>query len=97
MTEQKINRKLAVAIGWKPKQIKTFGIAVLLHYNDYYWSRFDFVDWRVIGPIAQRYDCFPKGKDQYGQWFAGKYPYGIADTPQKAIALAVIAAHEAGC
>lgn len=97
MTDQKINRKLALAIGWKPKRIKSSGTAVLVRYSDYCWARFDFRHWHIIGPIAQRYDCFPFF--HIGKWltYASSIDLTVqADTPQKAIALAVIAAHEAG-
>ena len=56
---------------------------------NYLWNIFDYRNWDVIGPIAQKYDCFPK-EDMYGRWVAGVYPYAIFGTPQQAIALAVI-------
>lgn len=94
MTDQEINRKLAQAIGWKRKQMRSYGGAVFV--LNRCWCLFSHRHWHTIGPIAQRYDCFPRLDDRH--WYAktiranGSY----ADTPQQAIALAVIAAHEAG-
>ena len=57
---------------------------------------FDHRDWNVIGPIAERYGCYLCKLDSAGkrpEWaaYAGA-AYGFGDTPQKAIALAVIGA-----
>jgi hypothetical protein len=54
---------------------------------------FDYRDWNVIGPIAERYDCFPIHlRDVWNSRFMWRGTGVIADTPQKAIALAVIGA-----
>ena len=100
MTDLEISKALALAIGWTKRQCGLDGSGAFYTNisNDYTWHKnwkvFDYRDWNVIGPIAERYDCFPK-KDMYGQWVAGVYPYVIFSTPQKAIALAVIAALDA--
>ena len=95
MTDIEIDRALALAIGWKdePNKMRVsdlWGLQVWIGY----WSNFGHRDWRVIGPIAERYDCFPLRLSGRA-WEAisrGKYKLGFvkADTPQKAIALAVI-------
>jgi len=94
MTDIEIDRALALAIGWRKtcESTKTFWVV-----EDSGNRRvFSHKDWNVIGPIAARYDCFPL-RLRGGAWEAisrGKYKLGFvkADTPQKAIALAVIGA-----
>lgn len=60
----------------------------------YLWRTFDYRDWSVIGPIAARYDAFPQRvrMGELSDWTAAAYgsKWADADTPQKAIALAVI-------
>lgn len=103
MTHQLINRKLSKAIGWPKRQARIDGdgeVRLLVHIPGHYgplWRVFDYRDWRTIGPIAQRYDCFPRKNGSKWQAYVGHVCImQFADTPQKAIALAVIAAHEAG-
>ena len=103
MNDQTINRKLARAIQYAHQQMKFMsdGSMIVMH-TPGMWHKFSYMDWRVIGPIAQRYDCFPRRihpADQPLYKWSCAVPGAIfahADTPQKAIALAVIAAHEAG-
>ena len=103
MTDLEINKALALAIGWPISRTRVNCITreVYVHYEvfDEYllWMRFSFMDWRVIGPIAAKYDCFPmrsiNGRTWWSNnWFNEKETDQFAtDTPQKAIALAVIA------
>jgi len=94
MTDLEISKALALAIGWKKAQMRTKEKRLWLRTHGVFsgfWSPFDHRDWNVIGPIAERYNCFP-AKDMYRRWVAGVYPYTYADTPQKAIAMAVIGA-----
>jgi hypothetical protein len=89
MTDLELNKALAKAIGWREDQIRTYprtGNVYVDYGND--GKLFDHADWRVAGPIAERFDCFPCFYQ--GQREAGVPPYGSADTPQRAIALAVI-------
>jgi hypothetical protein len=94
MTDLEIDKALALAIGYKLFDVK-FDMWAVVVYNGS-WRVFSHRDWNVIGPIAERYDCFPlrlRGR----AWEAisrGKYKLGFfnADTPQRAIALAVIGA-----
>lgn len=87
MTELEISKALALAIGWKELQIKVTD-AVFVWRG--YWCIFDYRDWNVIGPIAARYDCFPMNVD--AGWCSSNLQHAVAyaDTPQKAIAMAVI-------
>ena len=96
MTDLEIDRALALAIGYKLFDVKFHDdMWAVVVYNGS-WRVFSHRDWNVIGPIAARYDCFPL-RLRGGAWEAisrGKYKLGFfnADTPQKAIALAVIGA-----
>lgn len=94
MTDLEISKALALAIGWKVKDISYVGQHLIVWNDDNLFSKeFDYRDWAVIGPIAERYKCFPF-KDPWYKWIAGVggYPKVFADTPQKTIALAVIGA-----
>jgi len=64
------------------------------------WHRFDYLDWRTIALIAQRYDLFPRKqaagmwpsvevRNPIDYWTVRHYP-GVFKTPQQAIAMAVI-------
>jgi hypothetical protein len=96
MTDIEIDKALALAIGYKINDVKFHDDMWAVVVYSVCWRVFDHRDWNVIGPIAERYDCFPlrlRGR----AWEAisrGKYKLGFfnADTPQRAIALAVIGA-----
>ena len=96
MTELEISKALALAIGWKPEQMRENRLrkGELLVKSDYeYFARpFSYADWNVIGPVAERYDLFPMVAACHAdQWAIVTDKLEIfADTPQKAIALAVI-------
>ena len=84
MTDLELNKALALAIGWKPEQMivireRLFIKGIFL---------FDYRDWNVIGPIAEMYNAFPE-VDRAGWWSSDVWQTE-ADTPQKAIAMAVI-------
>ena len=92
MTDIEIDRALALAIGWRKtcESTKTFWVV-----EDSGNRRvFTHKDWNVIGPIAARYDCFPEFEAHSSCWFATTKGEELefADTPQRAIALAVIGA-----
>jgi len=94
MTNLEISKALALAIGWTTDRMFVSEEDVLelrtLDHAPWGWRPFDYRDWNVIAPIAQRYDCFPV-KSTRKNWVVYRYPESIyADTPQKAIALAVI-------
>lgn len=102
MTDLEINKRLALAIGWGRGDIIEYKWAPFLQvwWQDGWeaeWRTFDYRDWNVIGPIAERYDAFPmRTTDKVirdSKWFTFDIETGVssaADTPQKAIAMAVI-------
>ena len=102
MTDLEISKALALAIGW-PADVIFYNatgnyIEIVTDSPDFSAEDrvFDYRDWAVIGPIAERYNFFPyalkdNGK-RTGKWNVITHQDNIADTPQKAIALAVISA-----
>ena len=100
MTDLEINKALALAIGWKPEQMRitdVFGTALILQESEWHTARtFNYRNWNVIGPIAERYDLFPMVAACHAdQWAICTDKIEVyAETPQKAIALAVIEAHK---
>ncbi len=94
MTDLEIDRRLALAIGWKKKDVfDSFGFVMVWCESIYAHQRFSHKDWNVIGPIAQAFNAFPH-LGYSGKWRAEAFPpYGngqYADCPQTAIAMAVI-------
>jgi len=63
---------------------------------NFLWNDFRYTTWNVIGPIAERFDAFPKKLASMEGWWADVFGKDarFADTPQKAIALAVIGAKQ---
>jgi hypothetical protein len=97
MTNLEISKALALAIGYPRSYVNVLGEPKQVWVQTlkgYAWSIrvFDYRDWNVIGPIAERYNLFPyKASD--GLWFVQNPAlFELTDTPQKAIALAVIGA-----
>lgn len=91
MTDLEISKALALAIGWTQKQMHTYnGVLMLQKTNAHFARPFDYLDWNVIGPIAAKYDCFPSSDGDYWHSYVVFDKPAFADTPQKAIALAVI-------
>lgn len=100
MTDLEISKQLALAIGWKDCNIDPDVITIRDAYaaepeihcwdkSTGHWRVFDYLDWNVIGPIAEKFDCFPRWNG--ASWESvGLTEYVYANTPQKAIALAVI-------
>lgn len=90
-----IDKALALAIGHKVAYVTVLGEGIPQVWVQvdprFEWAIrvFDHRDWNVIGPIAEKYDCFP-WKDCRGDWVNKHYQH--TTTPQKAIALAVIGA-----
>ena len=101
MNDLEISKALALAIGWAPEQVFFYpatgqvDIVVEDEAENIEWAQiFDYRDWAVIGPIAERFDAFPKKLASMEGWWADVFGKDarFADTPQKAIALAVIGA-----
>jgi hypothetical protein len=94
MTEVEISKALALAIGWD-RDYMTLNTGVVRCYYpkatafDSSWRIFSYTDWSVIGPIAERYDMFPQQSPTTQRWYV-PFTYVSQDTPQKAIAMAVI-------
>jgi hypothetical protein len=102
MTDLEISKALALAIGWR--YVYTADGMCLVDTADgrnRVWVNgawlvgcriFDYRDWNVIGSIAEKYDAFPVMSACHGDdWCIVTESVEVyADTPQKAIALAVI-------
>lgn len=102
MTDTEIDRRLALAIGYRPEDVmvvRATGQIVV----DYYgiWSLFSHLRWDVVGPIAEKFDLFPVRLTD-GKWsrvVCGPAPAFlltdiIESTPQRCIALAALCALE---
>ena len=92
MTDLEIDKALALAIGWNGNCVRNIEEVVILYTKQYGWRVFSHRDWNVIGPIAERYNCFPF-EDAFGRWFSDIGTNGKkvgSYSPRKAIALAVI-------
>jgi hypothetical protein len=93
MTDIEIDRALALAIGNEAAHVNVLGEGIPQVWVQvdprFEWAIrvFSHRDWNVIGPIAERYDCFPY-QSIHGGWVSAALSHH--DTPQKAIALAVI-------
>ena len=96
MTDLEISKALALAIGYELHQVTCIPsdpprITVMRKEGSYWTGRtFDYRDWNVIGPIAEKFDCFP---EKYNEgWYAavGYRKAVLENTPQRAIAMAVI-------
>lgn len=95
MTDAEISRRLALAIGWKAEDFMCSDPVVIKDENGW-WRRFDYRDTAVIWPIAERFNCFPVAGTP-GVWvayFDRTNTYAEAATAAKAVALAIIKAHE---
>lgn len=94
MTDTEISRRLALAIGYGPVQVKV--IDGLVHVDRFgFWEHFDHRDERTIFRIAARYNMFPCCAND-GKWTAFHGTYVYNDCPATCIALAVIEASERG-
>jgi hypothetical protein len=102
MTDLEISKALALAIGWPAPKIHThlygtgYAVSIIQPDMEAVLRIFDYRDWNVIGPIAAKYDCFPR-RSEFGDWNVVGTDLVLnsvwnEDTPQKAIALAVIGA-----
>lgn len=96
MTDLEISKALALAIGYSDadtgrtiQKVWTLSGELKIQVLRHVWQTFDYRDWNVISPIAERYNCFPK--KMINEWAVLRYDQSAyANTPQKAIALAVI-------
>lgn len=96
-SDLEISKALALAIGWPASKIHThlygtgYAVSIIQPDMEAVLRIFDYRDWNVIGPIAARYRMFPQ--PYMSKWNVRGWSDTIADTPQKAIALAVIGAN----
>ena len=89
MTDTEIDKALALAIGWETHQMWVGSTGNLyLHVNSS-WRVFSHKDWNVIGPIAKQFRLLVDFKTCVA-WQPNMSVGKRGDTPQKAIALAVI-------
>ena len=102
MTDNEISKALALAIGWDNVKVDALG-HVWVSMKKVWGARpFDYRDWNVAGPIAEKYDMFPLKEVDHNGYFKCWVVYWSdnlahkqeADTPQRAIALAVIGANK---
>jgi len=96
MTDLEINKALALAIGWDKNliDVEVWGEEPWIEIWDKparTWRVFDYRDWAVIGPIAERYNAFPW---RTVDGWVSVLDYRFENTPQRAIALAVIEARK---
>lgn len=89
MNDIEISKALALVIGWNVLNNKYCQDCWVWTGGN--WKIFDYRDWNVIGPIAERYRCFPLGTGSQWASRTGTHVCMYADTPQRAIAMAVIA------
>lgn len=97
MTDLEINRRLALAIGWKASDGRIvdgivevrWGTEWMLSKGYFVWNEFDYRSADVIWPIAKRYNMFPQMIGESWIVWNGEKSL-IADSPEKAVALAVI-------
>ena len=98
MDDREINKVLALAIGWKPEQMRVTLATVFLttEYKGYAPREeiFDYTDPAVIWPIAAKYDCFPY-QSSYDLMWTTDYNREWYDTPELAVAMEVINRSEA--
>ena len=92
MTDLEISKQLALAIGWPKVYESPIAVWVSEDTYDVDSRPFDYRDWAVAGPIAEKFDCFPQstGANTGYAYVPGK-GRANAEAPQRAIALAVIA------
>ena len=97
MKDTEIDRRLALAIGYRPADVRqTLGRMVIVNrpseVKSEFWAPFDHTEWETIGPIAERYNLFPVRRHDGWAVFRGPLENGFtqATTPQQCIALAAI-------
>lgn len=101
MTDAEISRQLAIAIGWPESSLYNEGdgsfCAINISEQPFIerWRDFDYRDPAVIWPIAERYDAFPAVIGvEWDVYIPATQTFVRAGTAARAVALAVIKAHE---
>ena len=102
MTDQELNKALALKIGYLPERIdiRNYGDGDQIHVYDPYrfgWRKFDYMEWKTIMPIGVRYGVViglsKRGAYRHYAFTPGELSI-LDDTPQRAIALAVLGMKE---
>jgi hypothetical protein len=98
MTNLDIDRRLALAIGYRPEDVQVRpGERVFVRYEKGLWIQFKHQDTSTIYPIAERYRMMPQWAEGNSMWLVRSHGGTIwthhAD-PRTCIALAVIEAAE---
>ncbi len=92
-SDLEISKALAIAIGWPKVYEGPTVVCVSADTYDVDARPFDYREWSIIGPIAEKYNYFP-WQSSNGKWYPMAYHIDDfcegQDTPQKAIAMAVI-------
>lgn len=88
-SDLEISKALALAIGWK---YVFCGMSQCSVCDGHGWQVFDYRNEVISFRVAKKFDCFPEWEGHTKQWFAfiDMEPLQFAETPQKAIAMAVI-------
>ena len=99
-TDLEISKALAIAIGWQECDlIVSMGMRgdtplLSCFHGPHFVGYFDYKNWNVIGPIAERYKAFPMDSVLFkGLWYS-HLTDEYYDTTQKAIAMSVIGEKE---
>jgi hypothetical protein len=102
MTDTEIDKRLALAIGYRSEDVLDLGDSGRITvWRADRWHVFSHKEWETIGPIAERFDLFPVRLTD-GKWsrvVCGPAPAFlltdiIESTPQRCIALAALCALE---
>lgn len=102
MTDAQISRALALAIGYRPEDVRIRGNSVEVRrplrpgaWLSEGWHLFSYGWPDVAWAVAERYDCFPYFMESTQTWTCSPAQWALrkdADTAAKAVALAVIKA-----
>ena len=99
MTNLDIDRRLALAIGYRPEDVRVIdGVHVQVNRHGY-WNDFHYQAAGVIYPIAEKFKMMPRWSKAPGCWETYNEhgaPEIVHTDPRTCIALAVIEAAERG-
>ena len=94
MTNLEIDKALALAIGWKPERVVEVH-SQGMKFIEVNRRLFSHLDCRVIWPIAEKFDLFPRRYKKL--WLAGRFmerTLAVHPCAATAVALAVIEANK---
>lgn len=102
MTPTEINRRLALAIGYEPADVRKTkpgrfsALGTIQVCRQGRWYVFNFQHAGTIYPIAEKYKMFPTWIYRDETWLLNRYSVTEHTCPRACIALAVIEAKERG-